>query len=64
MCGQCPARELNIFCDAILVIAIYSKTGSKNLNGKHPAVTDASNISATSHLGVQVFEHMLTLGST
>ena len=44
-----------IFANAI-VIAIYSKTGGKN--GKHAAVTDASNISATSYLGVQVFEHM------
>ena len=38
------------------MIAIYSKTGGKN--GKHAAVTDASNISATSYLGVQVFEYM------
>ena len=35
---------------------MYSKTGGKN--GKHAAVTDASNISAISYLGVQVFEHM------
>ena len=27
-------------------------------NGKHAAVTDASNISAVSYLGVKVFEHM------
>ena len=46
---------LNIFFNAI-VIAIYSKTGGKNT--KHAAVTDASNISAISYLGVQVFEHM------
>ncbi|KAF8809095.1 hypothetical protein BYT27DRAFT_7188181 [Phlegmacium glaucopus] len=37
------------------VIAIYSKTGGKN--GKHAAVTDASNISAVSYLAVQVFTH-------
>ncbi|KAF8224683.1 hypothetical protein L208DRAFT_1309777, partial [Tricholoma matsutake] len=38
------------------VIALYSKTGSKN--GKHAAVTDASNIFAISYMAVQVFEHM------
>jgi hypothetical protein len=38
------------------VIALYSKTGGKN--GKHAAVTDASNISAISYMAVQVFEHM------
>ena len=38
------------------VIAIYSETGGKN--GKHAAVTDASNISAVSYLAVQVFKHM------
>ncbi|KAF8225197.1 hypothetical protein L208DRAFT_1075454, partial [Tricholoma matsutake] len=38
------------------VIAIYSKTGGKN--GKHAAITDTSNISAISYLGVQVFKHM------
>jgi hypothetical protein len=38
------------------VIAIYSKTGGKN--GKHTAVTDASNISVVSYLAIQVFEHM------
>ncbi|KAF8231174.1 hypothetical protein L208DRAFT_1067273, partial [Tricholoma matsutake] len=38
------------------VIALYSKTGCKN--GKHAAVTDASNISAISYIPVQVFEHM------
>jgi hypothetical protein len=35
---------------------LYSKTGGKN--GKHAAVTDSSNISAVSYIGVQVFEHM------
>ncbi|KAF8232513.1 hypothetical protein L208DRAFT_1064247, partial [Tricholoma matsutake] len=38
------------------VIAIYSKSGGKH--GKHEAVSDSSNISAVSHVCVQVFEHM------
>ena len=39
------------------MITIYSKTGGRN--GKHAAITDASNISAISYpgLGVQVFKH-------
>jgi hypothetical protein len=43
-------------CLHAIVIVIYSKTGGKN--GKHAAITDASNISAVSYLAVQVFEHM------
>jgi hypothetical protein len=38
------------------VVSLISKSGGKN--GNHAAVTDASNISATSNLGVQVFKHM------
>ncbi|KAJ7575238.1 hypothetical protein C8J56DRAFT_801893 [Mycena floridula] len=35
---------------------MYYKTGGKN--GKHAATTKSDNISALSHLVVQVFEHM------
>jgi len=50
------ATSSSIICYYAIVIAIYSKTGGKN--GKHAAVTDASNISAVSYLAIQVFEHM------
>lgn len=39
------------------VIALYSKTGGKN--GKHAAVTESSNISGLSYVGLQVFENMV-----
>ena len=45
-----------LFQFVLLVIALYAKTGGKN--GKHMAITDSSNISAVSNIGVQVFEHM------
>jgi hypothetical protein len=45
-----------VWLNGLLVIALYSKTGSKN--GKHAAITDSSNISALLYVGVQVFEHM------
>ncbi|KIM79928.1 hypothetical protein PILCRDRAFT_73649 [Piloderma croceum F 1598] len=38
------------------VVALYAKTGGKN--GKHMAITDSSNVSTASYIGVQVFEHM------
>jgi len=37
------------------VVCLYSKSGGKG--GKHNGVTDSSNITALSHIGVQVFEH-------
>jgi hypothetical protein len=39
-----------------LVIYMYSKGGGKNR--KHESVSESSNISALSNIGVQVFEHM------
>ena len=54
------AASSSIYFANAIVIAIYSKTGGKN--GKHAAVTEASNISATSYLVVQVFEHMPVQG--
>ena len=39
------------------MIALYSKTGGKN--GKHAAVTESSNISGLSYVGLQLFENML-----
>jgi hypothetical protein len=35
---------------------MYSKTGGKN--GKHAAISTTTNISATSRLAVQLFEHI------
>ena len=37
------------------VVCLYSKSGGKS--GKHNAVTDSSDITALSYIGVQVFEH-------
>ena len=42
----------------ILVVALYSKTTSKN--AKHAAITDSSTIGTISNLGVQLFEHHVT----
>ena len=38
------------------VITFYSKTGGKH--GKHGSITEASNISAVSYIGLQLFEFM------
>ena len=59
-CSRCVKHHWsNISCvcsNVLSVVALYSKTGGKN--GKHTAVTDSSNISAVSYIGVQVFKHM------
>jgi hypothetical protein len=36
---------------------MYSKTGGKN--GKHAAITQSSNISAVSYIGLQLFENVI-----
>ena len=41
---------------ALLVIAIYSKSGGKN--GKHCSITESSNIGAISYIAAQLFEFM------
>ena len=41
---------------ALLVIAIYAKSGGKN--GKHCSITESSNIGAISYIAAQLFEFM------
>ena len=52
----CNFASVNIYSRSS-VIALYSKTGGKN--GKHAAVTESSNISGLSYVGLQVFKNML-----